>query len=300
MFILFMYENKTAYTMSLEDELREDMHMSSAAAAFAADWDARVIMRIAKNTSTEEHENAAICAAWYSESANRDKTTVANNKFSMDMIRKFANNATMEAIKTHDILEALRIKSYVIKPTTHLMKSYALKLRAKVDDEDAIAANIHVGYSVALATSISAVANVVGRGTLSNNFKFVMTIIARQGWVDALHIMSCPRAAEASRLAVVSWRAAVNAFPNACRSLGIANIIALRIAIQRAALPVKHTAKCKAALAASYGILAKDAADCDKNLKGFVAEGKFLAAKRVKVYRNFVAAERATTDEKSV
>jgi hypothetical protein len=112
--------------------------------------------------------------------------------------------------------------------------------------------------------------------------------------------MSCPRAAEASRLAVVSWRAAVNAFPNACRSLGIANIIALRIAIQRAALPVKHTAKCKAALAASYGILAKDAADCDKNLKGFVAEGKFLAAKRVKVYRNFVAAERATTDEKSV
>jgi hypothetical protein len=256
-----MYENKLVYTMSLEDKLREDklredMHMSSAAASLAAARYAAIIMRIAKNTPTKENENAAIVAAWYSESANRDKTDVAGNRFSMDMTRNFANNATMEAIKARDILEALPIKSYVIKPTNNLMKSYALKLRAKVDNEDAIAANIHVGYSVALATSISAVANVVVRGTLSNNFKFAMTIITRQGWVDALHIVSCPRAAEASHLAVVSCQATVNAFPNACTSLAIANRIALRIAIQRAALAVKHTAKCKAALAASYGILA--------------------------------------------
>ena len=84
--ILFMYENKLVYTMSLEDKLREDklredMHMSSAAASLAAARYAAIIMRIAKNTPTKENENAAIVAAWYSESANRDKTFIySSNK----------------------------------------------------------------------------------------------------------------------------------------------------------------------------------------------------------------------------
>ena len=240
----------------------EDVHKLAAdATKYATD-----VMRIANKLGTEEAMNAAIHAAWHSELANRDATNVAGNRY-----RNFVCNVTMETSRAHDILEALRTKSYVMKPANDNMKIYALKISAKVDEEDAIAANIHVDYSVALATSISAVANAVARATsisavanavararfLSGPLKLVLVIVSRHAWNDAISVVSSNRAVVAAHRAVMSSQLVLNAFPTS-NFIVAANIRALKIAIQRAAAAdkdaVKNTSKCKAALVASYGI----------------------------------------------